>query len=74
MSATYDSRDFLASWTDGLGRSETYERDANGNIVAITDRAGRLTRYRFDDQLVYLRRVWSDWHAAERELRQLDWL
>src|ERR1044072_1044922 len=49
MRATYDLMDDLITWTDGNGRTETVERDLNGNVVKVTDRKGQVTSYAYDE-------------------------
>ncbi|HEX8067899.1 MAG TPA: RHS repeat-associated core domain-containing protein [Thermoleophilaceae bacterium] len=46
--ATYDSMDRVASWTDGVARTETYAYDRNGNLTSTTDRRGKVTKYQYD--------------------------
>ena len=41
--------DRLATRTDALNRSESYQYDANGNLTQFTDRRGKVTTYAYDN-------------------------
>ncbi|MCA9620712.1 MAG: HNH endonuclease [Myxococcales bacterium] len=43
VSRTYDAGGHLASFTDGMGATTTFERDARGRLLVATDPLGRAT-------------------------------
>src|SRR5262249_10943209 len=48
VSWTYDNMDRVATQTDALLRTESYQYDGAGNLVSVTDRKGQVTAYQYD--------------------------
>jgi RHS repeat-associated protein len=45
---TYDSLDRITTYTDPMGKKETYKYDANGNVLETTDRNGKKINFTYD--------------------------
>ncbi len=50
FSHTYDERGFETSYTDPLGLTTLFGRDAHGRLTSVTDALGHITTYAHDDE------------------------